>query len=301
MLRLLLASVACLPRQLGLRAFGAIGLLADALLRNPRQQIMHNTSLIFPAWTKRERKCFARNVFRHMGRNGFDFVRIPGYSEETIRKLVTIRGLEHLERERRLDRGVLCIGAHLGCWELIPFRLRAEGWKMAVVYRSLRDPDLNSYVLARRARWGIETHDRDTGGRGMLRSLKRGALLGVLIDQQTRVDSVWVPFLGREALTPSGPARLALRIGIPMVPMTITMRPDGNHVLQIGPKIAMRMASPGADEGEYEELIRENTRRCNDALGRMILASKEQWVWFHPRWREGQELSSGSGMDIAYP
>lgn len=286
MLRLILTPPALLPRSLGLKVFGALGLLAYRVLRTPREQILVNSRIVFPGWSVQERKRFTRSVFQAMGRNGFDFVRLHRYSEDAVRRLVAVRGLESLERARRQGAGVICLGAHLGCWELIPVWLRAAGFEVAVVYRRLRDPDLDAYVADRRRHFGIETYDRDTGGRGMLRSLRRGALLGILIDQRTRVDSVRVPFMGRDAWTPSGPVRLAMRLGAPMVCMLVAMQPGGTHLLTIGPEVAIQRARRDASKAEIDELVRENTARCNDDLSRMILECKEQWVWFHRRWDE---------------
>jgi len=283
-LRAVLGSLARLPRALGLRVFGALGSLAFSLLRKPRELVLENTRIIFPDWGDEERNAFARRVFYHMGRNGFDFLRLHGYSRDEVCSLAEITGREHLERALRPGVGVVCLGAHLGCWEFIPYRLRAEGYPVAVVYRRLSDPDLDRFVAQRRRRFGIEAHDRDASGRGILRSLRNGALVGMLIDQRTRVDSVKVPFLGTPAWTPSGPVRLALRVGAPLVPLVTAMGPDGRHRLVFGPEIAAAPLAPGAGEEEQSAHVREITARCNEALGKMILEWKEQWVWFHPRW-----------------
>jgi KDO2-lipid IV(A) lauroyltransferase len=282
----LLIPLGLLPRGIGCRLFGGIGLAASRVMRGPRQQIVENTRLIFPDWTPAQRLRFAREVLRAVARNGFDFLRLRRYSLKTIERIVAVEGLENLERARRTGRGVVCLGAHLGCWELIPFRLRSLGYSVGVVYRRLADPVLDAYVAARRSRFEIATYDRDTGGRGMLRCLKRGACLGVLVDQHTRVDSMKVPFLGHDAWTPTGAVRLAMRVGVPMVPFSISMRPDGTHLLRIGPEVRLEIPGADASQREIEERVRENTAHANDVLGRMILDAKEQWVWFHRRWRD---------------
>jgi KDO2-lipid IV(A) lauroyltransferase len=285
-LKALLSSFSCLPRTLGLHLFGALGILAFYGLPRPRRRVLENTGRVFPEWPRARRWAFARAVFCSLGRNGFDFIRMPRYSEEDLRQLVTVRGAAHLAAAHRTGRGVICIGAHLGCWELIPLRLRAAGYAMAVVYRRIRDPDLQAYVAVRRERWGIRAHERDTEARGMVRSLRRGSLLGVLIDQRTQVDSVSVPFLGHPAWTPSGPARLALRLGAPVIPMVLSMGQGGRHLLEIGPQLPIQRAPRKATEQEIATLVQENTEHFNDVLGEMILKHKEQWVWFHQRWHE---------------
>lgn len=285
LLRALFILLSMLPRGFGLRVFGALGVLAMRLVPSARRQVLENTRLVFPAWSEAQRSSFPGCVARHLARNLFDFVRLRRYSLSEIEGLVAIEGLENLERARRHGVGVICMSAHVGCWELTPYRMRACGYPVAVVYRRLRDPSLDTYVAARRERFGIETHERDTGARGMIRSLRRGALVGILADQHTRVDSVRVPFFGREAWTPSGPVRLAWRTGAPMVPVVIGMEPDGRHTLRIGEEIVVEKPPPGANGAEVDAAVHEACARCNKAVGDLILARKEQWVWFHRRWR----------------
>jgi KDO2-lipid IV(A) lauroyltransferase len=53
----------------------------------------------------------------------------------------------------------------------------------------------------------------------MLRTLRGNGILGLLIDQDTKVQSVWVPFFGHLAKTPRAAADLALRTRTSAVPM----------------------------------------------------------------------------------
>jgi KDO2-lipid IV(A) lauroyltransferase len=286
LLRFVLAGLASLPRRPGLWFFGQLGLLAGRVLRKPNGQIVANSRLVFPEWSDELRSSFARRVLWHLGRNAFDFIRLPKYSEEEIWRLVSIDGGEHLRRARRPGVGVVALSAHLGCWELIPYRMRVEGYDVSVVYRRLYDRNLDRYVARRRQRFGIRTHDRDRDARGMLRSLRAGALLGVMIDQRTRVDSVRVPFMGHPAWTPTGAVRLALMAGAPIVPMVLAMRGDGRYRLTIGPEVPVDPDGGRATGAATAERVAEATARCNAALSELILRDHEQWVWFHERWAD---------------
>ena len=298
-LRLVLTPLARLPRRWGLGVFAGLGTVAWALLPRTRRLILLHTRLVHPRWTERERGRFARRVLQALGRNAFDFIRLRRYSQADLRALVTIEGLEHLRCARRPGVGVICLGAHLGCWELIPHRLKAEGFEVAVVYRRLGSPELQAYVAERRERVGIETLERDGDVRAMVRGLRRGALLGMLIDQRTQVDSVWVPFLGRPAWTPTGPVRLAMRTGAPVVTMVAAMLPGCTHALMIGPEVAIETSPPGASAMDVAACIERNAARCNEALGAAIAPWEEQWVWFHRRWREERGWCAGGSLAAA--
>ncbi len=286
LLRALVLPLTYLPRSTGLAVFGSLGRLALACVPRARRDLIANTRLVFPEWSEQQRVRFAGRVARSLGRNLFDFVCLRRYSLEQVASLVGISGLDRLERARRPGVGIVCVSAHVGCWELMPMRMRAAGYAVAVVYRRLRDPSLDRYVAARRRRLGIETHERDTGARGILRSLRAGALVGILIDQHTRVDSVLVPFFGQPAWTPSGAVRLAWRTGAPMIPVIDVMNRDGTHTLHFGEEIVVAQARAGAPVDAQARALAQACAMCNAALGSMILAHREQWVWFHCRWRD---------------
>jgi KDO2-lipid IV(A) lauroyltransferase len=285
-LRALLVPVSHLPRGAGLAAFGWLGQVALACVPRARRDLIANTRLVFPEWSASERARFAGRVARALGRNLFDFVCARRYSLERVAALVQIAGLDRLERARRPGVGAVCLSAHVGCWELIPLRMRAAGYPVAVVYRRLRDASLDRYVADRRRRLGIETHERDAGARGILRSLRAGALVGILIDQHTRVDSVRVPFFGRPAWTPSGAVRLAWRTGAPVIPVIDAMNADGTHTLRFGDEVVVPPPPDGAPPEAQARALEAACAACNAALGSMILEHREQWVWFHRRWRE---------------
>ncbi|MBP7669589.1 MAG: lysophospholipid acyltransferase family protein [Candidatus Eisenbacteria bacterium] len=282
----LLGLIARLPRRVGQALLGGIGALLVPWLKRARRPVLANLRLVFPEWTERERQRFLRRVGRSLGRNGFDFLRISRSSLADIERLVAIEGLEHMRAAHAKGRGVVCVSAHLGCWELLPLRFRALGFPVAVVYRPLRDPRMDRYVAARRARFGVVALDRDDDARGMLRSLRAGSLLGILPDQDTRVDSIVVPFLGHPARSPVGPVRLAMRSGAPMVPVVIRMRSDGTHGIRVGPEILLTRPGKGAPAEEVDAAIAAGTERWAAAIGEMILEAPDQWVWFHDRWRE---------------
>ena len=73
-------------------------------------------------------------------------------------------------------------------------------------------------VEAFRLGGGVPTLFREdpSGGRTLLRALRDGKALGILIDQDTKVQSVFVPFFGHLASTPRAAADLALRFGCPV-------------------------------------------------------------------------------------
>ena len=111
----------------------------------------------------------------------------------------------------------------------------------------------------------------------IVRTLKTGGVLGVPMDLRARVPSVDAPFLGHEAPTPVGPARIALRAHAPVVVGTVAPGKDGALVVS-ATRIQVDDLQP--DPAGARTL----TARINDELSRRILALPHAWVWMHPRW-----------------
>jgi KDO2-lipid IV(A) lauroyltransferase len=140
---------------------------------------------------------------------------------------------------------------------------------------------LNQYVTELRAKSGVRTIDRGspTSAREMIQAIRRGGILGFVIDQNIRTESVKVPFFGRPALTPIGPARLAVRTEAIAVTGVIERRPDGTHLARfLEPIECKRDDDPVA-------LTARLTREIEDQIRR----TPEQWPWFHDRWKERPE------------
>ena len=130
---------------------------------------------------------------------------------------------------------------------------------------------------------GYETIYQDAGARPLLRHLRSGGVLGVLVDQDVRrLAGEFVEFFGREAWTPTGPAALAVKTGAAMISVFLVRRGDSYRVV-----IGERIETPAA--GTKAERVRELTRRFTAATEQVVRAHPEQWAWMHRRWRTRRE------------
>lgn len=184
------------------------------------------------------------------------------------------RGLvETLRRLQDQRRGVIVATAHLGCWELLAAWLAARLSPTAVITATVRNPAVDRLLQERRRRLGLTVLPRDRGARPVLRALDQGAVVGAVLDQNTRAASVPVPFCGRPAPTPLGLLELARRRGTPIVPAAM-VRQGGRWVTSHLEPLS------GAESREVLHLA----AACNDALEALIRRNPDQWVWFHDRW-----------------
>jgi Kdo2-lipid IVA lauroyltransferase/acyltransferase len=106
--------------------------------------------------------------------------------------------------------------------------------------------------------------------------------MSALIDQDTRVAGIPVPFFGRKAATPSALISLGQRYRAIFVSVFI-VRTGLRHY-----EIFAKEFDPGLS---IEELLTQYNAR----LEGYVRAYPSQWVWMHKRWRtteNGKRLSS---------
>ena len=275
-----LAFVNSAPRELALDLVGTLALLAYGGASGTRRRTLDQLSHAFNHTLKpAEISDLARSVFWNLGRNTVDALRMGQITADNIDTLVTAEGLEHLETAYRRGRGVLAVSGHIGNFELLGRYLALKGYTVTVVVAKLYDPRLDRLLRNSRALGGLNSVNRDRATGAVVRALRQGQIVGLLVDQDTRVPGVFTPFFGRPAYTPIGPAVLASRTGAPIVPMAIRRLENDTHLITIRPSL------PVPDEPRSENAIRETVGQYTRAIEQFIRDDPAQWVWMHDRWK----------------
>lgn len=258
----------------------AVGRLAFLLLGRRRRIAMENIRAAIgdPAGGVPARE-LARRAFVQLGRSFVEFLWMSGRRPEALLQRVTLRGWEPLAERARQGRGAVMITGHFGNWELIGAALRAKGFPIRYLLPPQSNPASDAYFDSIRRSLGIEPVKIGFGMRDALRSLRAGDFLGMLADQDARRIGLHVPFFGRPASTHTGPARLAVRSGCPIVVAFMLRLGGGRFESTMEPWLEPR---PGADE--EEEVLRltaEVTRRIEMA----VRGHPDHWYWLHRRWK----------------
>jgi KDO2-lipid IV(A) lauroyltransferase len=270
-----------LPRKLGHAVFASLGNTAGRIFKRDRERAVDNLAIAFPGTDRMFREAIAAAMFKTIGRNVYDFLRLKGASPAALSSMVEgVTGMEHYVRAASAGKGVIVITGHIGCWELMPPYFVSLGHKVTVVARRMKVSKLNDELVKIRASVGVETVDRDSSPREMIKPLHRGEILGVLIDQHTSVSGTYVRFFNRPAFTPTGVAKLACLTGAPIVPMADFLGANGRHVIRVLPPIY-----PPAKVTDRRTTVENLTAECSLAVEELIRLDPKQWVWFHHRWR----------------
>ena len=271
-----------LPRRGALGLFGGAGRLFFelGLDRHGRERALENLRRVFgDTMDERDIRRLCGRAYSMLARSAADALRLGGLTREAAERLVEARGIERLEAAYREGRGVICVTGHIGNWELLGAYCSLQGYPVSVVATSLRDPRFDEMIVGIRESVGIDNIPRGASPRRLVSALRRGRILGILMDQNTAVAGIPADFLGTEAHTPVGPASLALATGAVVLPMAIYWIDGARYVVEVGERV------PVERTGDRDRDLREVTERLNRELSRFILEHPDQWVWMHDRWR----------------
>lgn len=279
-LRAALALLALLPVPAAARLGEAFGALAFALARRERANALAALARAFPDRSDAERLALARACFRHLGRCAFELACIRQLDAE-IERWVEWPDADRQVLEAALARGkgVVFVSGHVGNWELLARRVALAGFPCQTIAKETTDPRLTALVERFRASARLRSIWRGQPGaaKQMLRALRAGEILGLLIDQDTRVQSVFVPFFGHLASTPRAAADLALRTEAAVVLGFCQREASGRY------RLSMReVERPAADAPRAALAL---TEALTLGIEQAIRQAPEQWVWMHRRWK----------------
>ncbi|MCP4119811.1 MAG: lysophospholipid acyltransferase family protein [Desulfobacteraceae bacterium] len=265
----------------GEKIAGVLGAVWFALDKKHRRITLENIAQAYGSELNREqRRKFALTVFKNAANMLFEHARFDRTKPRDYSKILSVRGFFNLKAAQARGKGVLCFSAHLGNWEVTSALGSMVDVPFSVVYRRLESQPLDRYINEKRSATGSKMLTMHKALDGVLATLDRGELVGLLIDQNVRkrTRGVFVDFFGRKACANSGLARLALSTGAPVIPIFI-FKAGGKFVIEILPEI------PLVRTGDEARDILENTRIYNALIEKYVRKYPEQWFWIHNRWR----------------
>ena len=278
--RALLAGLGWLPRRLALATGRGIARVAYGLSDKLRRTGFRNLELAFPEMDERERTRILRGSFTNLGRLLGEFSQFPRATPEGLHRIVECRGLENLQAAQARGHGVILFTGHLGVWELSSFALSAFGYPLSFLVRRIDNPLVERMIEKTRTRFGNRSIDKRAAMRPMVRTLRAGGTLGILVDLNTQPhEGIFVDFFGIPASTASGLAALALRTGAEVLPVFAPWDEEQQRfVLYIDPPLAIPRT------GDEKEDIRQLTSNFTSVVEKYVRRYPQQWLWIHKRW-----------------
>jgi Kdo2-lipid IVA lauroyltransferase/acyltransferase len=241
---------------------------------------IHNLMRSFPGKPLKEIIHLAKESYTVFAIVIVDFVDIPYLNKDNLHKLVCIEGLDNYMVACKEGKGVLLFSAHFGNWEIGNAALAIMTRPFVFLYRVFDSPLMENFITGVRASYGNISLAKENAMRPMIRLLRNGDTINILIDQNVAAyEGVFVDFFDRKACTTPGLALLALHTKAPVLPVFTCRLPDGKYLLEIGKKVEIiRSGNRDAD-------VLINTQNFTKIIEEKIRQYPEQWLWFHQRWK----------------
>jgi KDO2-lipid IV(A) lauroyltransferase len=265
-----------LPYRLQLLLGRGLGGLFSLALGRRRRIAAANLALCFPTESEAWRARVLRRHFQSLGIAVFELGLAWWASDRRLRRLVRLRGTEHLRAALDQGRGVILLSAHFAATELTGRVLHLEFPSIAALYRPNRNPFVDELLRRGRNRsvdWLIPKDSM----RQMIRALRQGLPVWYAPDQSHRRRySALLPFFGEPAMTNTALTQIIRLSGARVVPYLPRRREDGSgYDVDILPALEdFPGESPEADALRVNRLFEDHIRGAPD-----------QYYWVHRRFK----------------
>jgi KDO2-lipid IV(A) lauroyltransferase len=276
----LLRVVGCIPFSIRSALGASIGYIVGLVPFREAEIARLHLSLFFPTRNSRE---LTASVFSNVARNILESLNLKPLTAEPFSH-ISCDNWDHVASLTKDDRPLIALTGHTGNWDLLAAYCIARGIPISTVGKEARNPHLQATLKHLRDSYGIETIWRSdkSGVKRIVSCFKDRRVMAALIDQDTRVESLQIPFFGIPAKTPSALIELGKRYNARFVSAFI-VRTKGTRFKIFVEEIPDTLSAEGV-LAEY-----------NARLERIIREYPSQWVWFHKRWRsksDGTTLST---------
>ncbi|MBT1709281.1 lysophospholipid acyltransferase family protein [Fulvivirgaceae bacterium PWU5] len=279
-----------MSRVAWLRFCGFLGRLAYPFAGQTRTRTLRHLTLAYgKEKSAAEIRTLSRRTFEYLGKNAGEMLRATAsiHTLADLDKILVVHGYENFERAQAKGKGVIFLTCHMGAFDLQVTVMALRGLNPNIIGTPLKDPRLNDLLWDYRNKHGAIAIERGRETFKMIKVLKSGGSLALLIDQDTRVKSRFVNFFGMPAATPVGATVLALKTGAAIVPTYIHLGKDWKQHMHILPEIPLNVS--GNDEADMVY----NTQILTNFIEQQVRSHPEQWVWMHERWKTqpGEEIA----------
>lgn len=192
----------------------------------------------------------------------------------------TFEGREKLLAAMAQGRGAIVVTGHIGYWSIAPFVMERSGIA-APTMAMAEEPNaqLHEFEQRFRKKWKIiYTTGSPFASLELASVLRRGEMIGMQLDRFTGGSVVKLPFFGKEAAFPLGPATLARATRAPLVP--VFMVREGSKGFRARTEDPIEVAHTR----DRDRDLREATARIVAVYESYVRRYPFQWFNFHDFW-----------------
>lgn len=208
---------------------------------------------------------------------------VAWFSRNTAARVNAFTAFEREPAEVIGGKPYICITGHFGNWEVLGLAAALRGYPLASVATPLKNPVVDQLFRRQREATGQVILDRAGAVRSMLRTLKNGGRVALLLDQNTQINEggVFVDFFGVPATVSAAGASLAYRTGTGIAFGFSIPDANGRYHIHIPPAIM----PPPYHKENADQAVLDLTQQITRVYEDMIRAHPECWLWMYKRWK----------------
>jgi KDO2-lipid IV(A) lauroyltransferase len=236
-------------------------------------------------YTDAQAKKVIRRLFMNLAMTFMEMLYMPALNKDNIRGLVTFDKPDILWEALAKKHGVVMLACHMDNWEWLGAALALNGFPLSAVEKPQPNRVYSDFMNELRRGVGQEIFARGTREiLGCVRAMKKGRMLGLIADQDGGYNGIFVPFFGKMASTPTGPAYFARKFDAPIVPIFIVRKPNGfGH--QVFVEDPIYYEHTGDDKVDDYNVTLKMTKTVEN----IIRKYPDNWIWFQHRWNTPYE------------
>lgn len=237
------------------------------------KRVRDNLAYVCPDLPADEVKRLTRAVPNNIGRLVMELFSTDEFLNRHRDGVLQGDGVAALEAAHAAGRPVVLVTAHFGNFNAIRAVLKSRGVEVGSLYNPLKNRFFNDRYIARMSQIGAPMFPRGRSGYAkMLRHLKAGNNIGILIDQHMSHGAL-LNFFGKPAPTALSAAEMALKYNALLVPIYGIRKPDG-LTFDVVVEPPLKADTPEA-----------MTQALNNSLEARVRENMDQWFWIHRRWK----------------
>ena len=265
------AIISLLPRFLVIFFAKRIGCFIYYLYPKRSDVAKINLSIAFPEKSVKNIEKIIKKTYQHYMIVTMDFLRQRSFNH------MHISIDEKTKKILSQNSGLIFMTAHIGNWEMIiPILNKIK--KTTGIVKIQRNTGGDKFVSQLRNLDNITLLPLGTKTDIMIEALNEGQILALASDQNAESKGIYVPFFGKKASIPKGPAYFYYKTKLPLLIGFCMLNRDNTYTFKV------KEIKLNNDLKNINDLFMEVSTIYNKILEDKIKEYPEQYFWFHRKW-----------------
>lgn len=268
-----------LPLNRALALGSAIGWFYGIVIRHHRRDAEEALQRSFPEISHAERQRLLNQVYRNLGMNAAEEMRMPTVTTAYLQDSITWDNEAPIREVLAAGKGALALTAHVGNFDLLCTIAPKFNYPTTIITKVIKNKAINDWWMAARSRFGLKFLPAHNSYRQCLGALRKNEIVAFILDQNMiNTEGIFVDFFGKPACTSPGLAYMSAQSGAAVIPIFMIRLENGRHRVKV-----MAPIPPPPDR--KPETISHYTQLYTKIIEDVIREYPDQWIWVHRRWR----------------